>query len=47
MDVELIYSICGIITYISYILILVLMLFSGAYKQYRAFTVFIFLMAVW
>jgi hypothetical protein len=47
MDVEMIYSIGGAITHISYVLILILMVFSGAYKQYKAFTVFIFLMALW
>ena len=47
MDIELIYSIWWALTNISYIPITLLMIFSGGYKRSKAFTGFIFLMALW
>ncbi len=47
MDIELIYSIWGAFTNISYIPISLLMIFSGWYKKSKAFTAFIILMAIW
>lgn len=47
MDIELIYSIWGAFTNISYIPISLLMIFSGGYKRSKAFTGFIILMAIW
>ncbi len=47
MNVELIYSIGWAFTNFSYIPISILMIVSGSYKKYRAFTLYIILMAVW
>lgn len=47
MDIELIYSIWGALTNISYIPITLLMIFSGGYKKNKAFTGFIIMMAIW
>lgn len=47
MDVELLYSIGGALTNISYIPISLLMIFSGWFRKNKAFTGFIILMAVW
>gem|GEM_PF-2997157 len=47
MDIEQIYSLLGAITNISYVPIFLLMVFSGVYKQYRAFTCYIALMGIW